>query len=223
MLFNAAGLYTTGLSFDKGARAIWLNLAVTIVGLSIGFGVFYGVWTSAYATAPNTLNCWFLFSLYQYVCGIAMAAVVLPATRIYAPLERTTGFSFGYNCGYGELSCPVTQIATNVCACMHADAVDAQSLAPTMLQLPPNFLSSSATTTTNSSIALHYAPRTAAGVIGGLTPFAVSSIIDDLSESKKAYAPAFWLLALGGISVLGCLGMRMYAPRLNKRFVGRIE
>ena len=25
------------------------------------------------------------------------ASVVLPATRLYAPLERTTGFSFGYN------------------------------------------------------------------------------------------------------------------------------
>ena len=33
--------------------------------------------------------------LLQFIVGMAMASVVLPATRIYAPLERTTGFSFG--------------------------------------------------------------------------------------------------------------------------------
>lgn len=39
----------------------------------------------------------------------------------------------------------------------------------------------------------------------------------------QAYAPAFWLLALGGASVLGCVLMRLYMPRLNRPFVGRIE
>ena len=42
-------------------------------------------------------------SLFQYVLGCAMALVALPSTRLYAPLVRTTGFSFGYNCGYGVI------------------------------------------------------------------------------------------------------------------------
>lgn len=87
--------------------------------------------------------------------------MVLPATRLYNPLERTTGFSFGYNCGYG--------------------------------------------------------------VIGGLTPFAVTGIIDSMGADTKAYAPAYWMLAMGGASLLGCLMVRMYEPRLNKPYVGRIE
>ena len=60
-------------------------------------------------------------------------------------------------------------------------------------------------------------------MIGGLTPFAVSSIIDSMSTSQKAYAPAYWLLAMGGASLLGCALMRLYAPRLTKPYVGRIE
>lgn len=39
----------------------------------------------------------------------------------------------------------------------------------------------------------------------------------------QAYAPSFWMLALGGASILGCILMRMYAPRINKPFIGRIE
>ena len=101
MLSNALGLFTCGTMFDRGVRAIWINLGVTVVGMSIGFGVFRGVWTSPAAKDVDSLATWFLMTLYQGVVGIAMASVVLPATRIYAPLERTTGFSFGYNCGYG--------------------------------------------------------------------------------------------------------------------------
>lgn len=37
------------------------------------------------------------------------------------------------------------------------------------------------------------------------------------------YAPAFWLLALGGVSLLSCACMRLYNPRLNKGYIGRIE
>ena len=39
----------------------------------------------------------------------------------------------------------------------------------------------------------------------------------------QAYAPSFWMLALGGASLLGCYLMKLYSPRLNKPFVGRIE
>ena len=121
------------------------------------------MWTSAHALDVASLGVWLLMPTFQFIVGIAMASVVLPATRIYGPLERATGFSFGYNCGYG--------------------------------------------------------------VIGGVTPFVVSSIISDLGpgSAMTAYAPCFWMLALGGASLLGCALLRMYAPRINKPFVGRIE
>ncbi|KAL4444980.1 hypothetical protein ABPG77_004030 [Micractinium sp. CCAP 211/92] len=161
MLTNAAGLFACGTAFDKGWPAININLAITVVGMSTGFGVFRGMWKQSAALDVNSLAAWFLMPLFQGLIGVAMASVVLPATRIYSPLERTTGFSFGYNCGYG--------------------------------------------------------------VIGGLTPFAVSGIINSLGPDKEAYAPAFWLLGLGGASVLGCLLCYLYGPRLNKPFVGRIQ
>ena len=66
------------------------------VSVSAGFGVFYGVWASGAAA-------WCLMSLFQLILGAAMALVALPSTRLYAPLVRTTGFSFGYNCGYGVI------------------------------------------------------------------------------------------------------------------------
>ena len=46
---------------------------------------------------------WVAPALLHLVIGFAMALVVLPLTRIYEPLERTTGFSFGYAAGYGIL------------------------------------------------------------------------------------------------------------------------
>ncbi|PSC68521.1 Alpha-ketoglutarate permease isoform B [Micractinium conductrix] len=161
MLSNAVGLYLTGHMFDKGVKAIWINAGVMLAGMGTCVGVFYGVWETPYATQAKTLACWFLIPLFQFIVGMAMASVVLPATRIYAPLERTTGFSFAYNCGYG--------------------------------------------------------------VVGGLTPFVVTSIIGDLDPALKAYAPSFWMLALGGASLLGCYLMKLYSPRLNKPFVGRID
>lgn len=97
----------------------------------------------------------------QLVIGMAMANVALPCTRIYRPLERTTGFSFGYNCGYG--------------------------------------------------------------VLGGLSPMVITAMKSGLSESMEIYAPALWLLILGGASLIGCAGLAAYSPRLNKKFVGHIE
>lgn len=89
------------------------------------------------------------------------AIVALPMTRVYAPLERTTGFSFGYNCGYG--------------------------------------------------------------VIGGTSPMVITAMRAALGPSTQAFAPAFWLLALGGLALIGSVLMRFYSPRLAKPFVGRIE
>jgi hypothetical protein len=122
--------------------------------LPAGFGVFYGVWTS-------TVAAWCLVSLMQLLLGAAMAIVALPCTRIYSPLERTSGFALGYNCGYG--------------------------------------------------------------VIGGLSPIIITALKASMPEGLKVYAPSFWLLALGGVSLLGCALLRSYAPRMNKRFVGHLE
>ena len=90
-----------------------------------------------------------------------MALVVLPCTRIYSPLERTSGFSFAYNCGYG--------------------------------------------------------------VLGGLSPLITTSIKKTLDVAVQPYAAPIWLLGLGGVTMIGCVGLRQYAPRLNKPFVGRLE
>jgi len=154
LIFNAFGLLSMGVAFDKGMRAIYANFLVVIVGAGMGFGIFYGVGESVAAS-------YCLTSLMHFVIGMAMAIVVLPCTRIYAPLERTTGFSFAYNCGYG--------------------------------------------------------------VLGGTSPLIVTSIQADLAKDLKVFAPAFWLLALGGLSMIGCVMLRYYAPRLNKRFVGHLE
>ena len=51
----------------------------------------------------------------QLIIGAAMALVVLPCTRIYAPLERTSGFAFAYNCGYGVLGGLSPLIITSEC------------------------------------------------------------------------------------------------------------
>ena len=119
-----------------------------------GFGVFYGVFTSQAAA-------WCLMSLFQLILGAAMALVALPSTCLYAPLVRTTGFSFGYNCGYG--------------------------------------------------------------VIGGLTPIIVTAIRTALPESMRVYASPLWLLATGALSLVGCLLMHFFRPRINQNFVGHIE
>jgi hypothetical protein len=66
-----------------------------VIGTGLGFAVYPCV---GYSVA----HAWGLVSMFQYIIGIAMANVGMPCTRIYEPLSRTTGFSFSYNCGYGE-------------------------------------------------------------------------------------------------------------------------
>lgn len=60
-------------------------------------------------------------------------------------------------------------------------------------------------------------------MLGGLSPLAVAAIKASLPGTLHAYAPAFWLLALGLITTVGCIGLSLYAPRLGKPFVGKIE
>ena len=38
---------------------------VSVVGMSVGFGVFRGVWTSASAKDANALGAWFLIPIFQ--------------------------------------------------------------------------------------------------------------------------------------------------------------
>jgi len=151
---NAIGLWAVGRAIDKGAKALWLNAILVAAGTALGFSVFKCVgWSMGFA--------WGLVCVFHLVIGGAMAVVALPCTRIYEPLQRTTGFSFGYNCGYG--------------------------------------------------------------VVGGLSPLAVAAIKAALPAASRAFAPAFWLLVLGGISIFGCFGLNLYAPRLGRPYVGKIE
>jgi hypothetical protein len=194
---NALGLLITGILLDRGVPALLLNAVLVTVGSGLGFAVFWGV-SQSLATA------WGLVSLFHLVLGMAMAAVALPCTRIYEPLSRTTGFSFGYNCGYGaRRGRGRWSVLCLVPACPSA------RLVPCAHQPYPH------TPLTR--------PARRAGVIGGLSPLAVSAIKAGLSGSQHAFSPAIWLACLGGISLFGCLGLRMYDPRLNKRHVGRLE
>jgi hypothetical protein len=63
---------------------------VVILGASTGFGLF------KWAAGGTRAALWLVPCLLHLVIGFAMACVVLPLTRIYHPLERTTGFSFGW-------------------------------------------------------------------------------------------------------------------------------
>lgn len=57
----------------------------------------------AYGSFHSTVAAWLLSSLMFGIVGAALALIGLPATRIYAPLERITGFSFAYSCAMGFL------------------------------------------------------------------------------------------------------------------------
>lgn len=46
---------------------------------------------------------------------------------------------------------------------------------------------------------------------------------DSLSPSLAVYAGAFWLLAMWGATMIGCVLLRLYAPRIDRPFVGHIE
>ncbi|GBF92045.1 hypothetical protein Rsub_04392 [Raphidocelis subcapitata] len=154
MIPNFLGLATMGAAIDAGLRVLWSNAALALAGSALGFAVFSGVSVSLGAA-------WGLVALFHFVIGLAQANVALPCTRIYEPLQRTTGFSLGFNIGYG--------------------------------------------------------------VIGGLSPFAVTAIQTSLPEGDRGYAAAIWLMALGAISVAGSFGLRLYAPRLSKPYVAKLE
>ena len=61
------------------------------------------------------------------------------------------------------------------------------------------------------------------GIIGGLSPLAVAAIKANLPQASHSFAPAIWLVCLGGISVFGAIGLRLYDPRLNRKHVGRLD
>lgn len=150
------GQLALGYALDKGLKAMLANGILVTVAAGTGFGVFYGM-ANSYALS------FILLSIFLFLVGIAVGLVALPCTRIYDPLQRTTGFSFAYNVGFG--------------------------------------------------------------VIGGLSPLAVTAIQTSLKQTNPSIvklAPAFWLLPLAFASVLGSIGLRLYMPRLNKPFIGKM-
>lgn len=80
------------MAIDRGARALWTNGALAIVGSGLGFAVFSGV-------SRSLPTAWGLVCLFHLIIGGAMANVALPCTRIYEPLQvRGWGAPWG---GYG--------------------------------------------------------------------------------------------------------------------------
>jgi len=154
LLVNMVGLVGAGYLFDRGMRPLLSNAVFVTIGVALGFAVFKSVGTSL----PTA---WGVLCVFHFVLGGAMANVGLPCTRIYEPLQRTTGFSFGYNAGYG--------------------------------------------------------------VLGGMSPLAVTAIKAALPHSHLAYAPALWLAVLGVLSLIGSVGLAFVKPRLAKPFVGKME
>lgn len=60
-------------------------------------------------------------------------------------------------------------------------------------------------------------------MLGGLSPLAVAAIKAGLPAVTRAYAPAIWLLCLGGITVVGTFALGMYMPRIARPHIGRVE
>lgn len=56
-----------------------------------------------------------------------------------------------------------------------------------------------------------------------MSPLAVSALVAVLPPAAHAFAPAIWLTVLAALSVLGVLGLRLYAPGLNRRHIGKME
>lgn len=55
------------------------------------------------------------------------------------------------------------------------------------------------------------------------TPNVCNAIKGGLSSSTFFYAGGYWLLALWGLSMLGCWALRAYTPRVDKPYVGHVE
>lgn len=63
----------------------------------------FAVFGMSYGAFNSTLAAWLLLPLMYTFVGAAFPLIGLPATRIYAPLERVTAFSFAYACSTGFL------------------------------------------------------------------------------------------------------------------------
>ncbi|KIY99354.1 Putative proline/betaine transporter [Monoraphidium neglectum] len=116
LIFNTVGLSLAGYGFDHGMPAITAAAGTLILGVGSGFGLYYWVGTGSLAAL------WVAPSLLHLVVGFYMALYVLPMTRIYHPLERTTGFSFAYATGYGILGGISPLVVTAFKAKLGADA-----------------------------------------------------------------------------------------------------
>ncbi len=222
---NAIGLWIVGRLIDSGVRPLRLNAAIVVIGVGLGFAVFKCVGQSLGVA-------WGLVCLFHLVIGGAMANVALPCTRIYEPLQVRgragwlVGYFGGSICGQlGGWGVGVQQPAS-----LHQLG---QLLGLLIINQPLRSPNGRKPTTT---IRIHQRNRPPQrttgfafgynfgyGILGGLSPLAVAAIKATLPLAYKAFAPAFWLLVLGGFSMIGCVGLGMYMPRLTRPHVGKIE
>ncbi|KIY98064.1 hypothetical protein MNEG_9899 [Monoraphidium neglectum] len=118
LIFNTIGLSIAGYGFDHGMRAISAGAVCLVIGVGSGFGLYYWVGTGSLAAL------WVAPSVLHLIIGFYMALYVLPMTRIYHPLERTTGFGFGYAAGYGILGGISPLVVTAFKAGLSAEAAN---------------------------------------------------------------------------------------------------
>ena len=211
MVPNALGVLGVGLALDRGMKAVWANSAVVALGVALGFAVFRGL-------AEGPAAAFLLVSLMQLVIGCGMGLAVLPCTRIYSSLERSTGWVLG------RLHClpaaPRGRLAKGsswrvACRCRCRWPCCSCSLrlchSRSAQPMPP---------VCAARFAFGY--NVGYGVLGGLAPLVITSIESRCPDHLKAYAPAFWLLAQGALSAVGILGLLKYKPRLNMPHVAKI-
>jgi hypothetical protein len=211
---NAIGLLAVGYAIDRGMRAVWSNAVLVAVGSGLGFAVFKGV-------SFSLPTAWGLVCMFHLVIGGAMANVALPCTRIYEPLQVCVWGGGGDGVGARSVK---ARAGGHSARSLRASLLQPHACSPHLPRpaphpTPPHPPPPPSQRTTGFS----FGYNCGYGVLGGLSPLAVAAIKSSLGASAAAFAPALWLLCLGAVSILGCIGLSLYQPRLARPFVGRIE
>lgn len=166
------------------------------------------------------MGLWIAPSLLHLVIGFAMALVVLPLTRIYEPLERTTGFSFGYAAGYGILGgiSPIVVTAFKARLPPHLKAI-APAICERRGVLHPRVTLSPRSEPARAGRAPRGLAR--AALTASHAPLIVPLYLTAAPTSCSHTSPGLSILSAG--SYLGIVLLRLYLPRLDKPYVGRIR
>lgn len=112
LAFNALGCVVSGHLLDSGVPALTMFLAVLVAVVGLAFAVFAGAMRSTLAAG------YIVLSLLLLVLGVGQTIITLPMTRIYAPLDRSTGHSLAYNIGYGFIGGLAPLVVTALQAAM---------------------------------------------------------------------------------------------------------